>query len=65
MKPHKIRDLSEGELLAQERELEEQIFRLRFQSATDQGEGLRKLRALKKDRARVKTILRERQLGQD
>ncbi len=62
MKAHKIRDLSESELQAQEREIEEQIFRLKFQAATGQGEGLRKLRSLKKDRARVKTVLRERQL---
>ncbi len=62
MKAHKIRDLSESELQAQEREIEEQIFRLKFQAATGQGEGLRKLRSLKKDRARVKTILREREL---
>ena len=61
MKAHKLRDLSEAELQAQERDLEEQIFRLKFQAATVQGEGLRKLRSLKKDRARVKTILRERQ----
>ncbi len=64
MKAHKIHDLSENELRAQEREIEEQIFRLKFQAATGQGEGLRKLRSLKKDRARVKTILRERQLQQ-
>ncbi len=63
MKAHKIRDLSEGELHTQDREIEEQIFRLKFQAATGQGEGLRKLRGLKKDRARVKTILRERELG--
>ena len=62
MKAYKIRDLSESELQAQERDMDEQIFRLKFQAATAQGEGLRKLRALKKDRARVKTILRERQL---
>ncbi len=62
MKAHKVRDLSDGELQAQEREIEEQIFRLKFQAATGQGEGLRKLRSLKKDRARVKTILREREL---
>lgn len=64
MKKHtdKIRNFSDHELEARERELDEQIFSLKFQAATSQGEGLRKLRSLKKDRARVKTILRERQL---
>ena len=40
----------------------EQIFRLNFQAATGQGEGLRKLRVLKKDLARVKTFLRQQEL---
>ena len=65
MKAHKIRELSESELRVQERDLEEQIFRLRFQAATGQAEGLRKLRSVKKDRARVKTILRERELDKE
>ena len=65
MKAHKIRESSESELHVQERDLEEQIFRLRFQAATGQAEGLRKLRSVKKDRARVKTILRERELEKE
>jgi large subunit ribosomal protein L29 len=40
--------------------MDEQLFRLRFQMGTGQMEGLKKARALKKDRARVLTILRER-----
>ncbi len=62
MKIEKIRDLSEEELNHQLAEFTEQIFRLRFQMATGQTEGLAKLRTLKKDIARIKTIQRERQL---
>jgi large subunit ribosomal protein L29 len=62
MKIEKIRDLSEEELKSQGREFSEQLFRLRFQMATGQTEGLAKLRSLKKDIARIKTVLRERQL---
>jgi len=62
MKIDKIRDLSEEELNNQLREFSEQIFRLRFQMATGQTEGLAKLRILRKDIARIKTIQRERQL---
>ena len=60
MKVEKIRDLSDEELMNQERDFSEQVFRLRFQLATGQTEGLTKLRSLKKDIARIKTIRRER-----
>jgi large subunit ribosomal protein L29 len=60
MKVEKIRDLSDEELTNQERDFSEQVFRLRFQLATGQTEGLTKLRSLKKDIARIKTIRRER-----
>jgi large subunit ribosomal protein L29 len=62
MRIEKIRDLSEEELNSQERDFSEQLFRLRFQMAAGQTEGLAKLRSLKKDIARIKTIRRERQL---
>lgn len=58
----KYRELSPAELRTHEREMTEQIFRLRFQAATGQGEGLRKLRALRRDLARVKTFLREKEM---
>ena len=58
----KIRDLGTPELEARERELAEQIFRLRFQLATGQAEAVTKLRSARRDRARVKTLLREREL---
>jgi large subunit ribosomal protein L29 len=58
----KYRDKGKDELQAQERELGEQIFRLRFQLSTGQAEGLKKLREAKRDLARIKTLLREEEL---
>jgi large subunit ribosomal protein L29 len=58
----KFRDMGQNELEVQQRELAEQIFRLRFQLTTGQAEGLKKLREAKKDLARVKTLLRELEL---
>jgi large subunit ribosomal protein L29 len=63
METEKIRNLSDGELVEQERQAAEQLFRLRFQMKLGQSEGVKKLRELRKDIARVKTIERERQLG--
>jgi large subunit ribosomal protein L29 len=57
----KMRDLGTPELEARERELAEQIFRLRFQLATGQAEAVTRLREARRDRARVKTLLRERE----
>jgi len=58
----KFREMSANELELQQRELAEQIFRLRFQLSTGQSEGLKKLRETKRDLARVKTLLREAEL---
>jgi large subunit ribosomal protein L29 len=58
----KYREMNSNELEIQQRELGEQIFRLRFQLASGQAEGLKKLREAKKDLARVKTLLREGEL---
>ena len=58
----KFRDMNQNELEVQQRELAEQVFRLRFQLTTGQSEGLKKLREAKRDLARVKTLLRETQL---
>ena len=63
MKTEKIKELSGEELKNQERDIAEQMFRLRFQLATGQTEGLNKLRSLKKDVARFKTIRRQRELS--
>lgn len=62
MKPEKIREMSDEELLNQDKDLSDQLFRLRFQLAMGQTESLKKIRELRKDIARVKTIRRERQI---
>jgi large subunit ribosomal protein L29 len=62
MKAEKIRDMSASELTDQVTDLQAQIWKLRFQSATGQTEGLGKIRNMRKDIARAKTILREREL---
>jgi large subunit ribosomal protein L29 len=58
----KYREMTSNELEIQQRELSEQIFRLRFQLASGQAEGLKKLREARKDLARVKTLMREGEL---
>jgi large subunit ribosomal protein L29 len=58
----KIREAGNDELRVQERELTEQIFRLRFQLSTGQAEALKRLRDARKDLARVKTHLRAQEL---
>ena len=58
----KYRNMNPAELDTQQRELAEQIFRLRFQLSSGQTEGLKKLREARKDLARVKTLLREAEL---
>jgi len=56
----KLRQMGDNELEVHERELAEQVFRLRFQHATGQAESLKKLRVVRRDLARVKTLRRER-----
>ena len=60
MKADKIRNLTEEELGHQERELADQLFKLKFQLNMGQTESLKKIRGLRKDIARVKTIAGER-----
>lgn len=62
MKPTELRDLSVADLRARATELDESLFRLRIQKATAQLEQTSKLRAARKDLARVQTILREKLL---
>ena len=59
----KIRNLSDEELLHQEKTLGEQLFRLRFQVSLGQNDGVKKLRQLRKEIAQIKTVARERELG--
>jgi len=61
MDAEKIRNLTDAELKHQESELNDQLFRLKFQLSMGQTESLKKIRGLKKDIARVKTIARQRQ----
>lgn len=63
MKADKLRELDDGELDGQAREAREQMFRLRLQINMGQTDGLKKYRALRKDRARLLGIRRERQLA--
>ena len=63
MELEKIRNLGANELKHEEQQASEQLFRLRFQMRLGQTEGVKKLRGLKKDIARIKTIHRERELG--
>ena len=59
----KLRDMSEAELHNQSAEMREQMFRLRFQWVMGQTESLGRIRALRKERARLETILREKAKG--
>jgi len=63
MKAQKIRDQDGTELKNQLAAMDEQKFRLKFQMSMGQMDGLKKLRAMRKDRARMLTILRERELA--
>lgn len=63
MKAEKIRGLDEAEIKKQIVESDDVMFRIRFQMSMGQTDGLKKLRTLKKDRARMLTILRERELS--
>jgi large subunit ribosomal protein L29 len=60
----KARGLDAAEIAKQLREASEQMFRLRFQLSMGQADGLTKLRKLRRERARMLTIQREREMGQ-
>ena len=63
MEVSKIREFTDNELKTQEAQTGEQLFRIRFQKSLGQTEGIKKLRELKKDIARIKTVARQRALG--
>ena len=65
MKPKELREMSQDELTTQLKSLKEQLFRLRFQLATAQLENPMRIRQVRKDIARVHTILRERELREN
>lgn len=60
MKPRELKQLSEGELQGKEEELKDQLFKLKFQHALGQLENAMKLKNIKKDIARIKTVLEEK-----
>jgi large subunit ribosomal protein L29 len=60
MRARELRELGIDELSQKERDLKEELFNLRFQRATGQLENLMRLTQVKRDIARVKTVLRER-----
>jgi large subunit ribosomal protein L29 len=63
MKAAELRDLSDEELRRKLRELQEELFNLRFQLATGQIENVGRIRAVRRDIARSKTTQRQRMLG--
>ena len=62
MKASKMRDMSREDLLQEDSELRQQLFKLRFQTATGQLESASRVRAVRRDIARIQTILREMEL---
>jgi large subunit ribosomal protein L29 len=63
MEIEKIHNLNDAELAQQGRQAAEQLFRLRFQMRMGQNDGVQKLRGLRKDIARIQTVMRQRELG--
>jgi len=60
VKADKVREMSDDELRTKERELQEQLFRLRFQKNLGQLDNALKIRETRRDIARVKTVLRQK-----
>jgi large subunit ribosomal protein L29 len=63
MELEKIRNLSDDELKSEQNKAAEQLFRIRFQKSLGNTEGIKKLRGLKLDIARIQTVARERELA--
>jgi large subunit ribosomal protein L29 len=64
MKAEEIREWENGEIHTRLEELKQELFRLRFKSATQQLENPRLINNIRRDIARLNTILRERELAQ-
>jgi large subunit ribosomal protein L29 len=62
-KAHELDEMTDVDLEARLREAKEELFNLRFQAATGQLESHGRLRTVKKDIARIYTVVRERELG--
>ncbi|KWV34360.1 MULTISPECIES: 50S ribosomal protein L29 [Micromonospora] len=63
VKPSELRELSEEELVAKLREAKAELFNLRVQAATGQLDNNRRLQVIRREIARIYTIMRERELG--
>ena len=63
VKAHELDEMNDVDLEARLREAKEELFNLRFQAATGQLESPGRLRTVKKDIARIYTVVRERELG--
>ena len=64
MKAHEVRNLSASEIQTKLNEIHEELFNLRFQFAIGQARDTNQMSALKKDIARLKTVLRELELAE-
>lgn len=62
MKKDKLRGLDPAEMQTKLKEIDEQTFRIRFQMSMGQVDGLRRLREMRRERARLLTYLRQREL---
>lgn len=65
MKAAEIRDWNEAEIQDRIGQIREELFRLRFRSATQELENPALVKQLRRDLARLKTVLRQRELGQE
>ncbi len=63
MRPSELRGLSEQELRAKETETAQELFKLRFRHASGQLDNTARLRRLRRELARIKTLLREKELA--
>lgn len=63
MKAQELKEMSEAELRQKEKEVTEELFNLKFQHATGQLENTQRLPQVRKDLARVKTVLREKEIS--
>ena len=61
MKVSEFRDLQVDELRQREKDMDDQLFRLRIQKSMGQLEAAHKLKTVRRDLARVKTVLREKE----
>jgi large subunit ribosomal protein L29 len=63
VKAQELKEMSEAELRQKEKEVTEELFNLKFQHATGQLENTQRLPQVRKDLARVKTVLREKEIA--